>query len=210
MTVRFPRRLNLADDPPPVSPPVATTPAGVEVVDNHIYFYTEVNNQTGLALINILAEMEADLIREKRARRLALDIPIWLHINSGGGEVFPALAAVDYIAMMTVPVYSIVEGLCASAASLLSLACRKRYILRHGFMLIHQVRGGWWGTYAELQDELKLADMLMKKLTIFYKATTKLDHHQIEEALRRDSWFDAEQAVAAGLADEIYRKQVEV
>ena len=200
------RRLALPSLEIPIEPPIPAPAAGLEVIDNHIYFYTEVNDQSCLNLIKALQEVGGQLAQESRVRMFPMGtIPVWLHINSPGGDVFPALAAADHIAMGTTLVHSIVEGMCASAGTLLSMACQRRYIFPHGFMLIHQLRGDMWGTYEEMKDGMKLSEMLMGKLTDFYAGRSKLTREQIEAALQRDSWFDAAQAVEAGLVDGILR-----
>lgn len=183
-------------------------PLTVESYKNHIYFYSGVNSDRGLALMQEIRETDNDLRTEHESRSLGLDhppTPIWLHIHSEGGDVFAGLAVADQIKQIKTPIYSIVEGFCASAGTLISLACTRRYIQPSAFMLIHQLSGISWGTFEELKDDMHIREMLMDLLTQFYLERTKIPVEQISALLQRNSWFSAEQCVDLGLADEILR-----
>src|SRR3990172_7702273 len=115
-------------------------PMTVETVGTHLYFYAKVNTDRCLDLIRRVRELDGVLQNEREARMLPKEfpmVPIWLHIQSGGGELFTGLNIADQLATIRTPVYSIVEGYCASAATLISAACAKRFITPSSFMLIH-------------------------------------------------------------------------
>ena len=82
-------------------------------------------------------------------------IPIKLHIQSDGGEVFAAFSAVDTIQKCKVPVETIIEGCAASAATIISVAGSRRFITPYSHMLIHQISSGFWGKMHEFEDEMK-------------------------------------------------------
>lgn len=179
----------------------------VETIDNHIYFYSEVDSDRCLALVKSLREIDSRLRNEHSSRSLSTQeypyVPIWLHINSPGGALFTAFGVADQIATLKTPVLSVVEGYAASAATILSLSCTKRFILANSFMLIHQLSSGHWGKYEEFKDEMKLLDMAMRNLTNFYVKRTKINVDMLQDFLKRDSWFNAEQCVELGLVDAI-------
>lgn len=182
-----------------------TSKLTVETTDNHVYFYAYADSDRVLALLKSIREIDATLRKEHISRAIP-DLPptpIWLHINSAGGSLLDAFSAADQLAMIQTPVYSVVEGVCASAATLLSLGCTKRFILPNAFMLIHALQSGMWGKYQEFKDRARVLDMIMEKMIGFYVRTTKLSEEQVRKCLERDSWFNAEQCVELGLADEI-------
>jgi len=182
-------------------------PMTVETFDNHIYFYADVDTDRCLDLIRRIREVDNELRRQGQSRMLPDDfpaIPIWLHIQSNGGEVFTGLNIADQLQKIKSPIYSVVEGVSASAATLISLACSKRYILPSSFMLIHQVSSHHWGKYSEFEDEKRLLDMLMDRLVSFYSSYTKMSPAKVKKLLERDSWFSAQECVELGLADEIF------
>lgn len=180
----------------------------VEVQDNHIYFYSEVTPERVLELIMALREVDTSL----RQQQIIYGphqppLPIWLHIHSRGGDAFAAFSAADQIAQIVSPVYSVVEGYCASAATLISLSCRRRYIQPNAFFLIHQPSHVMWGKYQDFKDHIKMADMLMERIVSFYAGRSKMSKKKVRKLLGRESWFDAGRCLELGLADEIVRGQ---
>jgi len=185
---------------------IRSDPLTVERENTHVYFYSQVNTDRCLALIQKLHYIDGELIQERSQRSLPEDfpkVPIWLHINSYGGSVFSAFGVADKLRQYYSPIYSIVEGCAASAATIISTACDRRYIQPSGFMLIHQISSIFWGTFEEFKDEMHLQDMLMEKLVDMYKEKTNMTKTKIRELLKRDSWFRANECVDLGLVDQI-------
>lgn len=184
-------------------------PLTVETIDNHVYFYSGVNSDRCLALVRQLREADSRLRSEHLSRNLPSgyeEVPIWLHIYSGGGDLFAGLAMADQIQMIKTPVYSIIEGYCASAATLISMSCTRRYIHKRALFLIHQLSDVAWGTYEQIQDEMNMLDMAMAMLVDFYASRSKQKEKEIRALLKRDSWFNAKQCLDRGFVDEIYKE----
>lgn len=182
----------------------------VETIHNHVYFYADVDSDRVLALIREIRSIDDQLRNERLSRMIPKDIPmtpIWLHIQSGGGDLFAGLSAADQLDMIETPIYSIVEGYVASAATLISLSCKKRYILPNAFMLIHEFSTGLWGKHREFRDEMYLQEMLMSELVDFYSKKTSLKKKKVRKLLDHDSWFSAKQCVEYELCDGIMRKE---
>lgn len=193
--------------PEPTTQVAAVQKLTVETIDNHVYFYSAVDSDRCLALIRALRELDVRLRTEHMSRQLRIShppTPIWLHINSGGGSLFDALGVADQIPLIATPIYSLVEGFCASAATLIAMSCNHRCMTPSAFMLIHQFSAMVWGTYEEFKDEMKLFDMAMKRLVDFYVGHSKVPEAEVKEILKHDSWFDAGGCVDRGFVDEIY------
>ena len=71
-------------------------------------------------LVKINADFAA--LQQKNPTVQMTPAPIVLHINSFGGGVFAAFAAIDFIKQSKIPVYTVVEGATASAGTLMSVA----------------------------------------------------------------------------------------
>lgn len=180
----------------------------VERSDNHVYFYSEVTSDRGLALIKHIRAIDEDLRVERDSRSLPDDfpyIPIYLHINSGGGELFTGLLLADQLKTFKTPIHSIIEGFAASAATLMSISCTKRYITKNSFFMIHQLSGVMWGTHEEFEDNIKLQNMEMENIMRIYQQNGKLKRKELEKMLKHDSWMNAEMAIEAGFVDEIFK-----
>lgn len=179
-------------------------PLTVEAFENHIYFYSVVDTDRCLALTKSLLETDRYLQTERLARKSEYMEPIWLHIQSFGGDPFAAFSVADQINTLTSPVYSIVEGCCASAATIISIACKKRYILPNAFMMIHQPSTFFAGTHEDLKDELCLLEMMSGGLQKWYIEHTKLTEEELNAKLKRNFWMDAKQSIEFGFCDAIY------
>lgn len=177
----------------------------VESLDNHVYFYAHVDSDRCLDLIKKIRELDSELRAEQISRGIedAPATPIWLHIHSYGGDLFSGFSTSDQLKLIKSPIYAVVEGVCASAATLIAMSCEKRYILPNSFMLVHQLSTIMWGTHEEFKDEMHLQSKAMERLVKFYVQYSKLKEKDIREMLKRDSWMDAEIAIEKGFVDEI-------
>ncbi len=109
----------------------------------------------------------------------------------------------DRIQSSKVPVHSYAEGLVASASTLISVSCHKRYIRKNTILLIHQVRSWFEGTYEDFNDEKQNMDLIMKVVKDIYLKHTKFTEDELNTLLKRDIYLNAEDAIKYGLADEI-------
>jgi ATP-dependent Clp protease protease subunit len=176
----------------------------ISIIDNNeLYFYNDVNNESVFILNKSLNDLSRQLLITKINFDLQETPHIKLHINSDGGEVFGALSIVDRITSSKVPVHSYAEGLVASASTLISVCCHKRYIRKNSILLIHQVRSWFEGTYEDFNDEKQNMDLVMKIIKNVYLKHTKFSEDELNTLLKRDIYLNAEDAIRYGLADEI-------
>jgi len=175
----------------------------VLTTNNRIYFYSEVSRTKVLTLNKSIINVGLSL--QNRANTLGSEKPsnIYLHINSYGGSVFAGLAATDYILSSPVNIVTVVDGCAASAATLMSVVGSHRMIHKHSFMLVHQLSSWTSGKYAELQDDMKNNDLLMKTIKGIYEKYTKIPKKELSKILKHDLWWDAEMCLQYGLVDEI-------
>ena len=175
---------------------------GFSVSNNTIFFSTGIWETTILKLNHELDVLSKKLL----ATSVAYDIepiPIKLHINSGGGSVFEGISAQDNILNCRVPVHTVIDGVVASAATFLSLAGTKRSMYRNAWFMIHQIRGGNWGTYTQLNDQKINFDQFMDQLKALYKERSNVPVDKLDEILEHDIFWDAETCLEYGLIDEI-------
>lgn len=176
----------------------------VSVIDNNeLYFYNDVNTDSALMINKTLSDLSRQLLIAKITFDLQETPHIKLHINSDGGEVFGALSIVDRIQSSKVPIHSYAEGLVASASTLISVSCHKRYIRKNTILLIHQIRSWFEGTYEDFNDEKQNMDLMMKIIKDIYLKHTKFTEEELNTLLKRDIYLNAEDAIKYGLADEI-------
>ena len=171
--------------------------------NNHIYFYSEIDRNTIFKLNSFIREAEEYCILN--SYKLNIDIPIYLHINSNGGTISDAYAAIDVITSSRIPIYSIIEGATASAGTLLSVVCKKRYIRPNAYMLIHQLNSELWGKMSEIEDEYKNLKETMKKLIKLYVKNSNILKKDLKKMLKRDLWLNSSKCIEYGLVDELWK-----
>jgi ATP-dependent Clp protease protease subunit len=179
----------------------------ISVHGDHIYFYAEVNQETALILNQKLHQVSMQSLGTifNSMYEVNPPAPIWLHINSYGGEVHAALAIADTIERIktTVPIVTVVEGAAASAATIISTAGSRRLMRKNAFMLIHELSDAAWGRHSEMVDHVENNKDLMKTLKSWYVSHTKLKPENLEEILKRDKWWNATVCKKHGLVDDI-------
>ena len=182
------------------APPDKNESLPVEVVSNHIYFYDRINNESILKLNKAIMETTGKIASGKITFGIK-DVPLYLHINSGGGLIFEGLAVMDTILNNESPIITIVEGRAASAATFLSIVGKERWMRKHSYMLIHQLSATYWGKFHELKDRMKNAEKLKVLIKDLYKEYTKVPMEKIDEILDHDLYFDADKCIEYGLVD---------
>lgn len=131
--------------------------------------------------------------------------PLVLHLNCAGGDMFEGfaiLAALDaHQGLKTV----VVESLAASMASVLAMAADKGRIqmAQNAYLMIHNPRGAVRGQASDLERMAALMKSLRAKMVATYRRHSTLSEEQLAAALDAETWYDASQAKAAGLASEI-------
>ena len=134
---------------------------------------------------------------------------IKMFINSPGGSCIDGLAIYDVMNFIDPDVSTYCMGMCASMGSILvsSGAKGKRFILPNGEVMIHQVRGGSQGTFADMDIAVKHAGRIQETLYGILATNTGKDIEQIRLDADRDNWFNAQESVDYGLVDEIIKKK---
>ena len=178
----------------------------VEVMDNTIMFYGEVNEKNAKLLNKSIRTLDKELQVFKL--KFGCDSPpLRLFISSYGGSVFAGFSIMDTIKNCTTPVHTYIDGSAASAATLISVVAKKRFIFPNSFMLIHQLSSSMWGNYESMKDEMENLDLIMGKIKKIYKEHTNMGVRQITNILKKDKWFEAELCLELGLVDEIVENE---
>lgn len=170
---------------------------------NQLYFYSDVTRESIYNLNRQMVEVEKQLQLVKIQYNLSVVPPIELYISSEGGEVYSSFTTVDRILSSKIPVDTYVEGIAASAATLISVVGRRRYIRKNANMLIHQCSSAMWGNFAQFQDEMKNLELVMSMIKKVYLKHTKFKEKELNELLKHDLALSPEDCLKYGLVDEI-------
>lgn len=174
---------------------------------NHLYFHNDVTEKSVDSVKKLMREYLDKCTKTKNQTTLSTCTmkPLFLHIYSPGGDVHAGLALYDFIIEYgkSVPVHTIVEGVAASAATIISIAGIKRYITPNSYMLIHQLSTYFGGNFEQIKDEFGNCEKIMKQLKDIYAQKTKLNRNQLTDILKHDINWNADDCKKYGLVDEI-------
>jgi ATP-dependent protease ClpP protease subunit len=175
--------------------------------NNHLYFHDSVNENNVDSVKKLMRKylLEYCDVKNKIIHNILTPKPLMLHIFSYGGDIYSGLSLYDFIIEYnkTIPVYTIAEGIVASAATLISIAGVKKYITPNSYMLIHQLSSYASGNFEQIKDEFNNCEKIMDKLKKIYSTKTKFNKTQLSDILKRDINLDADDCKKFGLVDEI-------
>ncbi|MFI3108537.1 Clp protease ClpP, partial [Streptococcus suis] len=136
------------------------------------------------------------------------DITLW--INSPGGDVFAAAQIYNMLMDYKGDVHVVIDGLAASAASVIAMAGTTVSMSPVAMMMIHNP---WTVAQGEAKDMQKVIEMLgeiKESIINAYELRTGLSRTKLSHLMDSESWFNAKKAVELGFADKIlFDKQEE-
>lgn len=155
-----------------------------------LYIYDEIGyfGDTAGALTDSLKEIEGNL-----------DV----HLNSPGGDIFDGLAIYQALKNHQGEVTVHVDGLAASIASVIAMAGDSIVMAPKASMMIHD---GWSMAVGNAADMRKLADLLDKQSDIIASVYADKSGQPTDfwrDRMRDETWYNADEALAAGLADSV-------
>ena len=167
--------------------------------------------------IILTGEVNKELAEAIATQLLILDsedskAPIYMYIDSPGGDVDAGFAIYDMIRFVQAPVYLIGMGLIASAAALILLSVPKerRIGLPNSRYLIHQPLGQFEGVATDIEIFAKDMEKTREKLNKIIAEATGTDIAQVKEDTERDCWLDSDEAIKYGLISSIVEKRTDL
>lgn len=128
---------------------------------------------------------------------------IRLHVNSPGGDVFDGVAILNALRTHAARVVVIVDGIAASAASFIAAGADELVMAPNSELMIHDAWGLVVGNAADMHQMADLLDHLSNNIASIYaqKAGGTVDTWRA--AMQAETWYSAQEAVDAGLADRV-------
>ena len=132
------------------------------------------------------------------------DITVW--INSPGGDCVAAAQIynmlMDYKGNVTVKI----DGIAASAASVIAMAGTKVLMSPVSMMMIHNPMTVAFGDSAEMQKVIEMLGSVKDSIINAYEIKTGLSRTKLSHLMDAETWMDANKAVELGFADEIMQR----
>jgi ATP-dependent Clp protease, protease subunit len=132
---------------------------------------------------------------------------IYIYVNSPGGSVTAGLSIIDTMHHIKPDVSTVCVGIAASMGSLiLSQGAKgKRFMLPNAEVMIHQPSGGAYGQASDIDITAKHIIKTRDKLNKMLAKATGQKLQKIEQDVDRDFFMDAEEAMAYGIVDKVFK-----
>jgi ATP-dependent Clp protease protease subunit len=135
--------------------------------------------------------------------------PIWLYINSPGGDCYSGLAIYDTMQAIKAPVYTNVMGMAASMAFILAISGEKkhRYAMKHSRLMLHQPLGGIpFSQATDIEIYNKEMQTVKNDLINIVVKHTGQSIEKVKNDADRDNWMNTTVARDYGAIDKILLK----
>jgi ATP-dependent protease ClpP protease subunit len=127
---------------------------------------------------------------------------IILRVNSPGGDAFEGLAIYNLLSSHSAKVEVHVDGVAASAASVIAMAGDVVHMADNALLMVHDPWTLAMGTADDMRSVADRLDMLADSLARTYAKRTGREPDEFRQLMAVETWFNAEQAVEMGLADK--------
>lgn len=157
-----------------------------------VMLYDEVGGLFGAYADEFIDELKAITAPRMRVR-----------VNSPGGGVFEGVAIANALRAHPAEVTVQIDGLAASIASVIAMAGDRVVIQPQAMVMIHDASGVCLGNAQDMQEMAELLDKISDNIADAYVAKAGGTRDEWRQVMKAETWFTAEEAVEAGLADEV-------
>jgi ATP-dependent Clp protease protease subunit len=127
--------------------------------------------------------------------------PVTIWLNSPGGDCIAASQIysmlMDYKDDVTVKI----DGIAASAASVIAMAGTKVLMAPTALMMIHNPATSAFGDHVDMQKAIEMLDEVKESIINAYEIRTNLSHTQLSHMMDDTTWMNAKKAIELGFAD---------
>lgn len=130
---------------------------------------------------------------------------VTVRINSSGGDVFAAHAIHNLFVSYSGKVTAFIDGLAASAATIVAMGADKIVMPANSLMMIHNPKVGMGDYYdaEELQTVAAALNKIKDSIIAAYQKRCNLSAEKLAEMMDAETWLTAQECVEMGFADKI-------
>lgn len=126
-----------------------------------------------------------------------------VHVHSRGGDAFEGLAILNMLRQAKTEVHVVVDGLAASAASAIAMAGKTIAMSPSSTLMIHDASGIGIGQAEDLRILAAALDSVSESYAAAYASRAGGEVAEWRAAMQPETWYRADEAVKAGLADSV-------
>lgn len=134
---------------------------------------------------------------------------ITIRLNSPGGDAFDGIAIYNQLKNHKAKVTAYVDGLAASAASIIAMSADELIMNTGSMMMIHEASTFTWGTKADIKKTLNALEGIDESIADIYMTRYTGERETLNDLVESETWFTASAAVEAGLADRVNTDQTD-
>lgn len=179
--------------------PVATVRRGLQLTNlsadtADLYLYDAIGGWDGVTAKDVVGALSTSAGRR-----------VNLYINSPGGDIFEGHAIHNAIRRHSGVVTGYIDGIAASAASYVAMACSDLWAAPNAQMMIHDGQGLCMGPAADMRETADLLDLLSDSIAEMYAERAGGEALEWRAKMQATTWFNASQALDAKLISGIHR-----
>ncbi len=171
----------------------------------------EVNNSSEILIYGPIAGQESWFGNETAPASFAADLEalggrdITVRINSGGGDVFAAHAIHNQLLAYKGKVTVVIDGLAASAATIIAVAGDKIIMPSNALFMIHNPAIGLYDYYGaeELANTVEALTVIKESIIAAYRKRCKVSSEELTAMMDAETWMGAAECLEKGFVDEI-------
>ena len=129
--------------------------------------------------------------------------PVTIWLNSPGGDCIAASQIYSMLMDYRDPVTVKIDGIAASAASVIAMAGTKVLMAPTSLMMIHNPATAAFGDHADMEKAIEMLNEVKESIINAYEIRTGLSHAQLSHMMDDTTWMNAKKAIELGFADDV-------
>ncbi len=174
--------------------------------DDCVYFTADVSARNNRRLTECLVKASRYYRKKHPDCNFRKDGCIKLFIDSGGGCTYAGLSSYDIIRNWSMPIWTIVQGRCFSAATFMLIAGHKSFMTSSSFLVIHGMttyQSGWLSA-KEIKDDVKTHKTLVDMQYKIYQNRTNLSRRDLDYLMDHDQIWNANKCKEKRIINDIW------
>lgn len=170
------------------------------------------NGEIGDALVEEATLYIMQWNKEDRDRKIAPENrkPIYIYLNSLGGDITYGLAFMSTIRSSITPIITIVLGMAASMASYIPMVSTKAYAFEDSTICLHDGSVGVMQTRRKANDVMSYVDRCSERMDKIVLQNTKITQEKLDEIADKEYYIFADEAKELGIIDAIIGVDVSI
>ncbi len=129
--------------------------------------------------------------------------PVTIWLNSPGGDCIAASQIYSMLMDYTGDVTVKIDGIAASAASVIAMAGTKVMMAPTALMMIHNPMTAAYGNHTDMEKAIEMLDEVKESIINAYEIRTGLSRARLSHLMDSETWMNANKAIELGFADEV-------